>query len=220
KPHLLRCGKREGFFDFKEGYIKWFLEKNFEKPKNSEKTFGDPVGTWVYNSEKLAQEYKNDPRNLKVDTLEKTLKNMRGFKGFGKETPWLLIKNYTKAGIWQFPLEQLNIKIDRHVIRISYGTRVVVLPQEVKEIRYDAIVPPLSEVYGRVISEKIVSPIQLNDAFWAIGQYRCKENNAVYCDTDCPMKCKTKPQTDKQFTTLDLSQDTRKDFRNLFSDRN
>jgi hypothetical protein len=199
-----------------ESYIKFFLHNNFEKPKTSDETFGDPVGTWIKNSQKLLEGYENDPRKLKSDTIEKTCKNIRKFRGFGSETPWLLIKNYIKAGIWQFPQEEIRIKIDRHAIRISLGAKVI----EVKgadEIRYDILVPYLSDIYSKVIKQEKISPIDLNDSFWAIGSYRCNENNAIYCGIDCPMSCKIKPTTDRAFTTINPNKDSRENPNNLFN---
>lgn len=203
--------------DLDRSYIQWFLEQNFEKPKDPKRTFGDPVKTWIENAKKLEEQVQGDPRKLKAETVEQTLKNIQKFRGYGKEIPWLLIKNYIKAGIWDFPLDQLNIKIDRHVIRISYGTSVITLNPQPSEIRYDVLTPHLSRVYSKVIQQEKISPIDLNDAFWAIGQYRCGEDNAVHCELDCPMKCKIKVRTEKEFTILHLEEDTRKDTDNLFS---
>ncbi len=198
-----------------ESHIRDFLHKHFEKP-SSETTFGDPVGTWVTNSQKLQEKYENDPRKLKADTIEKTCKNIREFKGFGTENPWLLTKNYVKAGIWGFPLSELNIKIDRHVINISLGTGVIKV-KGVEEIKYNLLVPYLSGVYSEVIKNELISPIELNDALWAIGSYACKENNTLYCMCNCNIKCTTRYPTDKQFTTIQLTNDKRKNAENLFS---
>lgn len=197
--------------------IKQFIYENLAKPSEEKKrVYGDPEKSWINNSQKLKAEFENDPRTLKAETLEETTRNIQSFRGYGSQNTWLLIKNMVKAGIWEFPLTEFNIKIDRHVIRISYGTGVI----EVKgtnEIRHDVLVPYLSEVYSRVIKKEGISPIDLNDAFWAIGKYKCGKKNALYCLGNCDLGCKTKVYTAKQFTTLLLKQDTRKNTNNLFS---
>ncbi len=205
-----------GLPELQESYIRWFLRENFERPKDPKRTFGDPVKTWVENAEKLQREYENDPRKLKAETVEETLRRIQEFRGFGTETPWLLFKNYIKAGIWSFPLEQINIKIDRHAIKISVGTGVIRIGGA-EEIRYDQLVPALSEIYRKVIRQERISPIELNDAFWAIGQYKCGENNALYCMCNCDIGCETRAWTDKQFTTIRFREDSRRNTDNLFA---
>jgi hypothetical protein len=202
--------------NLKEGYIRWFLERNFEKPKNPNRTFGDPVKTWVENSSRLNEKYNNDPRSIRGETVEETVKRIQEFYGYGKQTPWLLFKNYIKAGIWNFPLDQINIKIDRHATKISLGTGVIKI-EGAEEIRCDQLVPQLSEVYRKVIKQEGISPIDLNDSFWAIGQYKCDLNNALYCICNCNIGCTARYWTDKKFTIIRLDGDSRRNADNLFS---
>lgn len=217
-----RCRAMWQLLDFSElpnqnpSYIKWFLHENFAKPKEEKGVYANPVRTWTENSRKLEQIWENNPIKLKANTVKQTIKNISTFRGFKEQMSKLLIKNMVKAGIWDFPLNEFSIKIDRHVIRISYGTGVI----EVKgtnEIRYDVLVPYLSKVYEKVTKEKEISPIDLNDAFWAIGKYKCGKKNALYCLGNCDIRCETKVLTDKQFTVLKLNQDTRRNVKNLFS---
>ena len=198
-------------------FIKEFLYENLAKPSEEKKrVYGDPVKTWTENSRKIEQIWDNNPIKLKADTVKQTIKNISTFRGFKEQMSKLLIKNMVKAGIWDFPLNEFSIKIDRHVIRISYGTGII----EVKgtnEIRHDVLVPYLSKVYEKVTKEKEISPIDLNDAFWAIGKYKCGKNNALYCLGNCEIGCNIKVYTKKQFTTLALKKDARRNVKNLFS---
>ncbi len=222
-----RCRNMAQKLDFSElpnqnqSFIKWFLHENFAKPKEkgeggTGRVYTDPVKTWTENSGKLEQKWENDPRKLKADTVKQTIKNISTFRGYGKQMSMLLIKNMVKAGIWKFPLNELNIKIDRHVIRISYGTGVIEI-KGTNEIRQDVLVPHLSKVYGKVIKEENISPIDLNDGFWAIGQYNCRKKDALYCLGNCDIGCKTKIWTAKKFATLVLEKDARRNVENLFS---
>ncbi|OGJ17363.1 hypothetical protein A3K73_06065 [Candidatus Pacearchaeota archaeon RBG_13_36_9] len=217
-----KCREMAELLDFSElpnllpEYIRCFLDKNFAKPKPGKEVFGQPVKTWVENSRTLEEKFQGDPRKLKADTVEETIKNISRFRGYKEQMSWLLIKNYLRAGIWEFPLEECNIKTDRHVVRISYGTGVIEVKGAYK-IRHDLLVQPLSKLYQEIIRNKKFSPIELNDAFWAIGSYCCKKNNSLYCLGNCSIGCETKPTADKKFTTLILNQDNRKNSRNLFS---
>jgi len=222
-----RCRKMVQKLDFSElpnqdpSFIKWFLHENFAKPKEkgeggTGKVYADPVRIWTENSIRLKEKWNNNPIKLKANTVKQTIKNISTFRGYAKEMSTLLIKNMVRAGIWKFPLNEFNIKIDRHVIRISYGTGVIEIKGQ-NEIRHDVLVPHLSEVYSRVIKKEGISPIDLDDAFWAIGKYKCGKKNALYCLGNCELGCNTKVYTAKQFTTLKLEQDTRKNTKNLFS---
>lgn len=199
--------------------IELFVHEYFEKPneKSGRKVlWGDPVKTLMVNSEKLNKEYQNDPRTIKKENVEETIKEIRKFRGYGKTNNALLIKDMVKAGIWNFPENGFPIKIDRHIIKISLGTGVIRV-EGVEEIRFEKLVKPLDDVYKNAIKQENLSAIDLSDSFWAIGQYRCKKNNAINCAINCPIKCKTRPQTDRKFTTIQLNQETRKNRINLFN---
>jgi len=216
-----KCREMAQLLDFSEltnlhpNYIKGFLDKHFAKPKGEREVFGQPVRTWTENSRTLEEKFQGDPRKLKADTVKETIKNISSFRGYEEQMAWLLIKNYLRAGIWEFPPEECNIKIDRHVVRISYGTGVI--KAEGSEIRAELLVPPLSELYQRIIRANRFPPIELNDAFWAIGAYCCRENDSLYCLGNCSLGCDTKPIADKKFATLVLNRDNRRNKRNLFS---
>lgn len=216
-----KCRKMAKKLDFSElpnllpEYIKWFLHENFEKPKQKG-LFGDPVKTWTENSLALEKKFQGDPRKLKASTVSETIENISSFRGYKEQMAKLLIKNYLRAGIWDFPQEECNIKIDRHVIRISYGTGVIQV-KGTEEIRHELLVPYLSDLYQKVIRNKRFSPIELNDSFWAIGSYCCKQNNALYCLGNCRIGCKTHPIGDKQFAILRLDKESRRNKNSLFS---
>jgi len=212
--------------DLDKSYIKWVIDKYFEKPKQDNKggvVMGDPIKTFIENSQRL-QAYDRDPRNIKGLTVEQTIENITKFRQYGPQKTALLLKNMVKSGIWNFSYRELPIKIDRHAIRISIATEVIEFPgkeeEEEEEVRFDLTVPYLSKLYQRVVAEQKINPINLNDAFWAIGQYLCKENNGITCALDCELGCKTRPYTDRKFTTILPSTDTRKNSRNLFNYKN
>lgn len=205
--------------DLRTSCIEYFVHEYFEKPKatnKKRKVMGDPVRTLSENSKVLYKKYDNDPRRLKADTVEKTIKNIVQFRQYGAQKAALLLKNMVRAGIWKFPYEQMNIKIDRHVINISLGAGVICLPEDLTEIRFNKLVTPLNQIYQKVIKEKNISAINLNDAFWVIGQYLCTPRILANCKMNCKINCKIKPYTDKQYTVLELKRETRERTESLF----
>lgn len=95
-----------------------------------ENHFGDaedkPAEVLMANSRKLSREYGGDPRKTKVEgNIKQTIKNLRQFKEFGPGKAALVMKNYVRFGMWDFPEHEIPIKIDRHVLRICFGTGII-----------------------------------------------------------------------------------------------
>jgi len=216
---LYRVMKFSDIHTLHPSYIELAIHQSFESPKErngKRRLWADPVKTFISNGEKLDKWYQNDPRKIKKEDVKKTLEEITKFRSYGETNNALFLKNMVRAGIWNFPENGFPIKIDRHVIRISLGTGVIQV-EGIEEIRFEKLIKPLDEVYKRVIKKENLSAIDLSDSFWTIGQYRCKENNAIHCAMDCPLRCKTRPRTDKQFTTIKLNDETRKNRINLFN---
>lgn len=84
----------------------------------------DSASVLIENAKRI-KHYENDPRKLKQNNLEDTIKEIRKFKQYGEGKAALLIKNFVRFGIWDFPECQIPIKIDRHTVRISLGYGVI-----------------------------------------------------------------------------------------------
>ena len=213
----------------------------------------DPVGTLLHNAESLEHSYNGDPRLIVGENVRETLRNISEFRQFGVPKSALLIKNFVRHGIWDFPESSIPIKVDRHVIRVSLGYRVVNIEEhlqtlnsngnlanaledakskligmghynesdfsdgKVRMVRGDKLVIPLTEAYLRVTSRERISAIDLDDLWWATGSKGCKRNDAIYCETSCPVRCYTRPPSDNNANWFFPDVDKRKNQHNLFT---
>jgi hypothetical protein len=169
----------------------------------------DPFRTLAHNFSLLKKEYQGDPRNLKGERVEETIKNISKFYQYREEKSALLIKNYVRFGMWPFSEYEIPIKIDRHCMRISIGTRVIEFPEEI-EIDYKDPIKPLRKLYQQVTQQERISAIKLDDAFWATGSKLCKPNSKSYCKGNCPMGCYIRPWLDKRTTYFHLKREMRR----------
>jgi len=185
------------------------IKNNIEPSKKTERTpIGNPAEVFFENSRRLAIDYDNQPYKIRKGSISKTLKEICKFRGYGTPKASLFLKNMVRANMWEFPTGSIPIKIDRHAIRISLGQGVISV-SGADEIRYDILVKHLEKIYTSVIKNRNLSGISLDDAFWAIGQYRCGQNSLTYCEHGCKLGCKIRPITDRQFTTINLARDCR-----------
>ncbi|MFA5174054.1 MAG: hypothetical protein WC438_02640 [Candidatus Pacearchaeota archaeon] len=181
------------------------LETHLEK--NPTKTPGNPVQSLRDNSQKLELEYNSDPRKLKRKTIEQTAKQIQEFINYGPRSNTLLIKNYTRFGIWDFPHHEICIKPDRHAIRIAFSTGILETNQE--NPRAEAAAKILMNGYQKLCSEEGYSAVQLNDGLWAIGSILCNKNNQHDCSMNCAINCKTRSASDKTATWYQPNQESR-----------
>jgi hypothetical protein len=195
------------------------------KMGDPEKTLLDPINVAHYNGRKLQEEYGGDPRNLLGRTAEQTVHNIcygkskksgHKFKQYGIGKAALLMKNYVRFGIWPISEYELPIKIDRHLLRMSAGTKVVILPPETTRGRIDGVVNVLTKLYQKVTSKEKISAVELNDAFWAIGSYLCVRNDDIGCHLNCPLGCSNRPKIDERLTWYYPQTEHREDTNNLF----
>jgi len=177
------------------------------------------------NSRKLYAEFGNDPRGIYVpgenhvwDTLKGIMNGKKGtaekFSQYGHGKAALLLKNFTRFGIWPFEHHEIPIKVDRHLLRISVGSNVIQVidsrPPADGRIRIDVAERPLMRLYHRITSQEGISAVDLNDAFWLIGSRVCTENDYVTCCTSCRIHCETRPKFNERLTWYYPNTDMRK----------
>jgi len=184
-----------------------------------ENAIGSPIETLCHNARKLV-DYGRDPKNLKAETLEETIKNIKQFKQYADEKAALLIKNFVRFGVWDFSEFEIPIKIDRHALKIGIGAGIVTFPLETKQVRYDRPIKALRQVYQQVTQQEKISAVKLDDAMWGIGAKLCMVNIKSYCQASCPIGCETRPYLDGSTTIFHIRRDTREQTGSLFSDRN
>jgi hypothetical protein len=85
----------------------------------------NPVETIIGNAHKLVEEYKGDPRNIRSGGVDKTTEALCKFRQIGIGKSALIMKNLVRFGMWDFSEYEIPIKVDRHVLRIALGTRIV-----------------------------------------------------------------------------------------------
>jgi len=203
------------------------LAPYMKKIGDPEKTLLKPGEIIAHNSRKLAEEYGGDPRNLAARTIEQTLYNIQHgrtrhrkpglkFRQYGPGKAALLMKNFVRFGIWDFPETDIPIKIDRHLIRISVGAGVLELPTSFSRGRIDRAVELLTQVYLKVTRREGISAVALNDAFWAIGSNSCVRNDDIFCHTHCRLGCTNRPKIDEKLTWYYPQTEHRTDVDNLF----
>ncbi len=183
----------ENLNDYDQLYIKSLIMTHLEKGG-----INKPAEKLMYNANKLYEEYSGDPRKLMNGDVDYTLKEIAKFKGVGPGIASLIMKNYVRNGIWNFSPYKIPIKIDRHAIKISVGAGVIEFEPDVKVIRSDQIIQPLSEVYKKITSEKKISAIKLDDALWGIGSQLCVSNALAYCELYCGIDCRIRPKSDSK----------------------
>ncbi|MEK6886134.1 MAG: hypothetical protein AABX17_04165 [Nanoarchaeota archaeon] len=198
-----------------------------KKMGDPERALLDPINTAHHNAIKLQQEYGGDPRNLRARTVQQTIDNIchgktrkysaHKFRQYGIGKAALLMKNYVRFGMWDFSPYEIPIKVDRHLLRISVGSRVAILQDESTRGRMDRVVDALTKLYQKVTLREKISAVDLNDSFWAIGSYLCTRNNAINCHLSCDINCLNRPDVDKKLTWYYPKSEHRRDAENLFS---
>ena len=103
--------------------------------KDSKKSITDPVGTLIYNARKLEEECDGNPPDLKARDVKNTLARITEFRQYRISKAALLMKNYTRLGIWHFSPTEIPIKVDRHVTRISLGCGVVNIKEYAEQLK-------------------------------------------------------------------------------------
>ncbi|MFH1210792.1 MAG: hypothetical protein V1645_02635 [archaeon] len=181
-------------YAYSQDYLEGIISKHLEKPGG----INEPVKILSYNAMRLYQEYGNDPRSLNDGTIDGTLRNLQKFHGVGRGKAALIMKNFVRFGIWDFPEYEIPIKVDRHVVRISIGTGVVELPDGVDVIRSDRIAKPLSQLYQEITSEKRISAVKLDDSMFGIGSQLCFYNSHLNCNVVCRLGCYSRPGADSR----------------------
>ncbi len=203
-----KYGALDELFQMKEAGLKSVLQGQLGE--NIESGINNPVRTLKSNLNILASTYYRDPREIGAETIEETIKRICEFTQFRNEKAALLMKNYVRVGIWDFPETEIPIKIDRHVIRISIGAGVITFPQNPEKIRYDQPVKTLRAVYQKATKDNAISAICFDDAMWGVGSQMCVKKSKSYCDVNCPIKCAVRPWLDKETTWLYLKKETRR----------
>lgn len=179
------------------------LVPHFKSIGNPEEAITQPAETLHFNLKKLQEEYEGDPRLILGEDILSTMRNIKfgktgstkpsqKFKRYGDGTAALFIKNMTRFGCWNFSEYSIPVKIDRHMQRISLGTGVVEII-DITRGRVDSLVRVLTSLYHEVCENEKISAIELCDAKWAVGHFKCSKNSDIYCLTTCPVQCDTRP---------------------------
>ncbi|RLE37753.1 hypothetical protein DRJ17_05880 [Candidatus Woesearchaeota archaeon] len=191
---------------------------------------GKPMKALYENCKKLRNEYNGDPRNIfmGIRDVNEALARVSEFKLIGLGKASLFIKNAIKAGVAEFDNQQeMPIKIDRHVIRISYGQGVIHrLPQprdfkyKGKNLKSSKVIrayrscmfeSPLRKLYIMVTKQTGISQLELDDAFWAVGSLGCARKDYKACNGLCPLEpCTVLAKTTHSGTFYQFWIDTRR----------
>lgn len=180
------------------------LVPHFGSIGHPEKAITAPAETLEYDLKKLQEEYSGDPRLLRGENIEETIKNIRfgktgagkpmqKFKRYGEGTAALFLKNMVRFGVWDFSEYEIPIKIDRHMQRISLGAGVIEPVEGINRGRVDSLVRVLTKLYHEVCINEKISGVELCDTKWAVGHYKCTKNSDVYCLLTCPIRCDSRP---------------------------
>ena len=204
----MRNISKEAKLTFLWGYSEGFIEDLVEEYLEKKGGINKPVESLRYASMKLHMKYGDDPRKLRKSNIDETLKELQKFKMIGSGKAALIMKNFVRFGIWKFSKYEIPMKIDRHVIKISVGTGVVEIYDDV--IRSDQLVKPLGQLYRDITSEKKISAIDADDAIWGIGSNICFKNDIIYCHGLCNLECKIRPQSDSKATWIHPYKESRK----------
>ena len=87
----------------------------------------------------------------------------------------------------------------------------------VRVLRGEKFVVPLTEAYMKVTSGEKISAIELDDLWWATGRYSCGVNDMVHCETSCPVLCETRPPSDNGANWFFPDVDKRRNKENFFT---
>ena len=151
------------------------------------------------------------------DDAAQMLKTLKGVSD-GKAA--LIIKNFQRFGYMHLddPYD-VEMKIDRHLIKMSIGNRVAdidVIDTEKARIRLDRFVDPLRLIYrevmrdNRITLEKAdIDPIKLCDSRYVIGSELCIKKRRMLCDDYCPLDCDMLVYMDKKATVIEFPTETR-----------
>ena len=104
------------------------------------------------------------------------------------------------------------------LIRMEHYTPEDFEEERVRMVRGDKFIPDLTETYLRITKRDGLSAIDLDDAFWAIGAYLCRENNKIDCDHYCPIHCDIRHPSDNNAVYFFIDLDKRKNQNHLFED--
>ena len=102
------------------------------------------------------------------------------------------------------------------LIRMGHYKREDFEKGNVRVIRGDKFIKQLTETYLKITKKEKLSAIDLDDSFWAIGAYICKENNAIVCEHHCPIQCQVRYPSDNNSVYFFIDIDKRKNLDNLF----
>ena len=97
----------------------------FLEPMGGVDSIDKPASILMHNSRILNEKYGGDPANIRANTIWGTIENIDAFAAYGVPKSALLMKNYVRFGIWDFPITEIPIKIDRHLLRICAGYGVI-----------------------------------------------------------------------------------------------
>ena len=196
--------------------------------KGHENSIGRPFEAMVENAQKIKVTYRGNPLNIfsKVNNPCDVFNQLQDFRSYGPGKAALLVKNFVKIGALNFSdadYYSLPIKVDRHVVRISYGQSVISKlpkPRVYMEGRFKGelshhhtIFPePLRKLYQSITSNHKIDPLKLDDAFWAIGSTYCVNTRMAVCEKGCPLGevCSSMPGTQKSSSYLFFDIDSRK----------
>jgi hypothetical protein len=191
---MVKDVKLDRVYAYSQEHLEGIISKHLERPGG----INEPVKILSYNAMKLYEEHGNDPRSLNDGTIGGTLKNLQEFHSVGPGKAALIMKNFVRFGIWDFPKYDIPIKVDRHVVRISIGTGVVELSDDVGVIRSDKVAKHLSRLYQEITSESGISAIKLDDSMFGIGSQLCFDNSHLNCNVMCRLGCYSRPGADSR----------------------
>ncbi len=127
-------------------------------------------------------------------------------------------EEYEETPNWYGDIPKALSSARDQIIRIGYYTKEDFKEGKVRIVRSDKFVRPLTKTYIKITKKKNISAIDLDDLFWGIGAYSCKQNDSRYCYLYCPINCETRPPSDNNAVWFFLDIDKRKHKNHFFKD--
>ncbi len=141
--------------------------------------------TWYMNSQRLAQEYRGDPRNLFSSSSDarELLKEIRVFRSYGPKIGAMLLRAVIGLGFTEVSgIEEVLLPVDIHDSRISFLTRVLKLDGEARgRVNYYAYVPQVQRVLLDACNSLGIKWLDVDRALWLVGSRGCVNKRCKLC---------------------------------------
>ena len=128
--------------------------------------------TWYVNSERLAQRYGGDPRNLfrSSSDARELLKEIKAFRGYGPKIGGMLLRAVVGLGFADVSgIEEVLVPVDIHDSRVSF------------QQEYYNYVPKVQQVLLDACNSIGIKWLDVDRALWLIGSSGCVNKRCRLC---------------------------------------